>query len=114
MKVLQVSARFRIHDGKLDEFKTQAQACIQSVREKDTGTMQYDWFFNSDETECVVRERYASSEAIIAHIGNLGETFGGLLATADIALEIYGEPSAELVAATEGLPTEVYGFFKGI
>ena len=32
-----------------------AASAMQSVREKDSGTLQYDWFFNNDETECVVK-----------------------------------------------------------
>jgi quinol monooxygenase YgiN len=65
MNELQVTARIRIHDGKLDDFKNAAERCVTSVREKDTGTLQYDWFFNDDETECVVRERYRDSDAVI-------------------------------------------------
>ncbi len=38
---------------------------MKSVREEDNGTLQYDWFFNEDHTECVVRERYRDSEAIL-------------------------------------------------
>lgn len=42
------------------------------------GTLQYDWFFNVDETSCVVREAYANSDAVLAHMGNLGELLGQL------------------------------------
>ena len=65
MEELQVTARCKIHDGKLDAFKVAAQECLKSVREEDNGTLQYDWFFNEDHTECVVRERYRDSEAIL-------------------------------------------------
>jgi len=29
-------------------------------------TLQYDWFFKEDQTECVVRERYTNTNAIFA------------------------------------------------
>ena len=34
-KKLQLSARMKIREGKLDEFKRQATACISQVKEKD-------------------------------------------------------------------------------
>ena len=112
MKELQVSALCKIHDGKLDDFKAAAAACVQSVRENDTGTLQYDWFFNEDMTECVVREKYPDSEAVLEHIANLGDALGALLETCDLSLEVFGDPSAELAEATAALPTRVYSFFR--
>lgn len=114
MSELQITGRLKIHDGKLDHFKTVAQACIESVREKDKGTLQYDWFFNEDHTECVVRERYVDSDAVLEHIGNLGETMGALLGVADLSLEVCGTPSEELAKATEGMDITVYSYFQGL
>jgi quinol monooxygenase YgiN len=47
----------------LEEFKQQAAKCISIAKEKDPGTLQYDWFISSDKTECEIREAYESSEA---------------------------------------------------
>ena len=112
LKELQVTARCKIHDGKLDAFRAVAQECMKSVREKDDGTLQYDWFFNEDQTECVVCERYRDSEAVMQHIANLGETMGALLETCDLSLEVFGDPTPELIDATKALPTKVYGSFQ--
>ena len=114
MSALQVTARLTIREGRLADFKEVAARCMQSVREKDTGTLQYDWFFNDDETECVVRETYRDSSAILEHIANLGETMGALLDTADMELEVYGSPSPELVAATAEMAPAVYSHFQSI
>jgi quinol monooxygenase YgiN len=114
MSELQVTARFTIHDGKLAEFKALAAECMKSVREKDTGTLQYDWFFDSDETVCVVRETYRDSAAVFEHIGNLGDTFGALLATADIDLEVFGTPTQELIDGTAELGPRIYGPFQSL
>ncbi len=113
LKELQVTARCKIHDGKLDAFRTVAEQCLRSVRQRDEGTMQYDWFFNEDHTECVVRERYRDSDALLEHIANLGETMGALLETCDLSVEVFGDPSAELVEATTSIPTRVYSYFQG-
>ncbi len=114
MSALQVTARLTIREGKLAEFRVLAASAMQSVREKDSGTLQYDWFFNDDETECVVRETYRDSEAVLEHVANLGETLGALLAVCDMDLEVYGSPSAELVAATTELAPKVYSHFQSI
>jgi quinol monooxygenase YgiN len=112
MDELQVTARLRIHEGALETFLTVAQACVESVRDKDKGTLQYDWFLNADRTECVVHERYVNSDAVLEHMGNLGDTLGALLDAADMSLEVCGSPSEELAAASEGMDIKVYSLFQ--
>lgn len=114
MSDLQVTAILTIHPGKLEEFRATAQDCIHSVRENDTGTLQYDWFFNEDRTVCYVRERYVDSDAVLQHIQNLGDKLGALLASSDIVVQIFGDPSQELRDATAGIPTEVYSHFASM
>jgi quinol monooxygenase YgiN len=113
MKELQITARLEIHSGKLDAFKEVARKCLRSVREKDKGTLQYDWFFNEDQTVCLVRERYGDSDALLQHIANLGDTFEELLGVSNLSVEVCGTPSTELVKATEGLDVSVYSYFHG-
>jgi quinol monooxygenase YgiN len=92
-------ARFKVHEGKLDEFKRLSAQAMEIVRTKDTGTLQYDTYFNDDRSECVVIERYRDSEAAIEHAANLGHLFGAILATVSVVHgELLGEPSAELRA----------------
>jgi hypothetical protein len=49
---LQGIARFKAHEGKLEEFKRLSAQCMEIVRTKDTGTLQYDIYFNDDQSEC--------------------------------------------------------------
>lgn len=105
MSGLQVTARLSIHDGKLDQFKDVAARCMELVRAKDTGTLQYDWFL--DGSECVVREAYRDSDAVFEHMNNLGETLNELLSLCDMDLEIYGSPSQELIEATSGMGARI-------
>jgi len=92
-------ARFKLHEGKLEEFKRLSAQAMEIVRNKDTGTLQYDTYFNDDRSECVVIERYRDSEAAIEHAANLGHLFGAILATVSVVHgELLGEPSAELRA----------------
>ena len=87
---------------------------IQAVREKDTGTRQYDWFLSPDETECVVRERYASSEAVLEHMVNVAAQLQQLPEVADLSLEFYGDPSPALMKAVEAFEPAVFRFLGGL
>jgi quinol monooxygenase YgiN len=114
MKAIQLTARGAIHEGKLEDFKALAAECMQTVREKDSGTLQYDWFLNEAQTECVVRETYRDSEAVLEHIAYLGATMGAILSVCDWTFEVFGSPSPELVAATAGLSLKVYSPFQSM
>jgi quinol monooxygenase YgiN len=54
---LQGIARYKFHEGKLEEFKRLSVQCMKIVRTKDTGTLQYEIYFNDDQSECIVLER---------------------------------------------------------
>ena len=114
MKAIQVTARGTVHEGKLGELMVLAAECMRSVREKDKGTLQYDWFLNEAQTECVVRETYKDSEALLAHIANQGDAMGAMLGVGDWTFEMLGSPSAELVAALAGVSLKIYSPFQSI
>src|SRR6267378_5806076 len=92
---LQGIARFKFHEGKLEEFKRLAAQCMEIVRTKDTGTLQYEIYFNDDQSECIVQERYRDSEALVAHAAHLGDLSKAIVATGFVAGELLGERSAE-------------------
>ena len=93
---LQGIARFKFHEGELDEFKRLAAQCMEIVRAKDTGTLQYDIYFNDDQSECIVLERYRDSQALIEHAAHLGDLGAAIFATGWVSSKLLGEPSAEL------------------
>jgi len=95
---LQGIARFKIHEGKLEEFKRLSAQCMEIVRTKDTGTLQYEIYFNDDQSECIVLERYRDSEALIEHAEHIGDLMEAIVATGSVSGELLGEPSAELRA----------------
>jgi quinol monooxygenase YgiN len=92
-------ARFRFHEGKVDEYKRLSAQAMEIVRTKESGTLQYDTYLNDDESECVVVERYRDSEAAMEHAANLGDISAAVLAIVTVVHgELLGEPSAELRA----------------
>lgn len=98
MSELRGIARFKIHEGKLEEFKRLSAQCMEIVRTKDTGTLQYEIYFNDDQSECIVLERYRDSEALIEHAAHIGDLMEAIVATGSVSGELLGEPSAELKA----------------
>ena len=96
MSELQGIARITLQEGELEAFKRLAVRCIEIVRTKDTGTLQYDIYFNEDQSECIVHERYRDSAALIEHAAHLGDLNAAILATGSVSGALLGEPSAEL------------------
>jgi quinol monooxygenase YgiN len=74
-------ARFKFHEGKLEEFKRLSAQAMEIVRTKDTGALQYDTYFNDDQSECIVLERFRDSRALIEHAANLGDLSEAILTT---------------------------------
>jgi quinol monooxygenase YgiN len=105
---LQGIARFRFHEGKLEEFKRLSARCMEIVRAKDTGTLQYGIYFNDDQSECIVLERYADSDALIEHAAHLGDIGEAILATGSVSGELLGEPSVELRASLADGPVRLF------
>jgi quinol monooxygenase YgiN len=99
---LQGIARFKFHEGKVEEFKRLSAQAMEIVRTKDTGTLQYDTYFNDDQSECIVLERFRDSEALIEHAEHLGDLTEAIPATGSVSGELLGEPSAELRAKLAG------------
>jgi quinol monooxygenase YgiN len=94
--------RFKFHEDNVDEFKHLSAQAMEIVRTKDTGTLQYDTYFNDDESEAIVIERFRDSEALIEHGANIGALMEPILATGTVSGELLGEPSAELRAKLTG------------
>src|SRR5512143_1583275 len=99
MNKIEVSARMTVRKGKLEGFKQQAAEIIRQTKEKDTGTLQYDWFLNSHQTECEIREVYESSEALAEHKHNLRNALRRLFEefAYDHNVVVYGDPSPQLL-----------------
>lgn len=112
MSELQCVARLKIHDGKLDEFKRLAAQCAELVRTQDTGTLQYEWYLNSDNTECLVFERYRDSQALLDHQKNLRDTLAAIHQTCSGSAEVCGTASPELTEQLDGLPVRFYKPFR--
>ena len=115
MGELQGIARFRFHEGKVDEFKRLSALCLEIVRAEDTGTLQYDTYFNHDESECIVLERFRDSQALVEHGEHLAHLMEAIIATGDVHGELLGDPGPELKAniADDG-PVQLFTLYQAL
>lgn len=89
-------ARARIKPGRLEEYKRLCEQAMEIVRAQDTGTLQYEIFFNHDETEAIVYERYRDIDAAMEHFAHIGQLMEPLMATAEVTGEVVGKPSEKM------------------
>ncbi len=111
---LQGIARFKIHEGKLEEFKRLSAQCMEIVRTRDTGMLQYEIYFNDDQSECIVLERYRDSQALIEHAAHIGDLIEALVATGSVSGELLGEPNAELRANLADGPVGLFTLYQSM
>jgi quinol monooxygenase YgiN len=95
-------ARARIRPGQLAEYKRLCAEAMEIVRTRDTGTLQYEIFFNQDETEAMVYERYRDASAAVEHFAHISHLMQPLLATADITGELLANPSPQFTLGEGG------------
>jgi len=113
---LQVSAFFKIPEGKLEEVNQKIVEIMKHIREKGTTAIKYDVFINSDQNECEVREEYKNSEDLIEHMVKFREFLQTKFFN-DFPLDhlvLYGNPSQQLLEMTKGTDIKFYSFFQGL
>ncbi len=84
---------FKIHEGRVDAFKTGCDAFVEKTR-GEPGCMFYSFSFDGDVAHC--REGYEDAAALLAHLDNVGALLQEALKIADLTrLEVHA-PAAEL------------------
>jgi quinol monooxygenase YgiN len=106
--------RFTFHAGKVEEFKRLTAECLEIVRRKDAGTLQYDTFLNDDESEAIVLERFRDSDALILHSQNMAPLMESIMATGTVSGELLGDLSDELRAQMAGSPVGLFTLYQAL
>ncbi len=86
--------------GKLEDVKARFEELAAFVEGNEPRALSYNVFFNADETVVTVLQVHPDSASMELHMkagAELFRKFAGLLTMR--TMEIYGEPSAELLAA---------------
>ncbi len=77
---------------------------VGATQENEPGTLDYQWSTSADGTVCHIFERYADSDAVMAHLGNFGEHFAPRFMDilAPTRFVVYGSPTQEVKDALAG------------
>ena len=99
MSRFEVRAQLKVREGKLDGFKELAAEMMRVTKDRDTGTLAYDWFLSADGTECEVHEAYVDADALVDHAFHVREARDALFAefAYDHTMALYGDPSPRLI-----------------
>ena len=101
-------------DGRLEDFRTLMHEMVAAT-EAEPGARGYEWFVSDDGSSVHINERYAGSDAVMAHLGAFGAQFAErfLGCVQPTGLSVYGDPSAEARAALDGFGATYLGTFGG-
>ena len=107
---LQLSVR----EGQLDAARTLMTEMVDATRQE-PGALGYEWFLSEDGSSCHINERFADSDAVMAHLGTFGSTFVDrfMACFEPTGLSVYGAPSADARAALDGFGAAYLGTFGG-
>jgi len=106
--------RFKFHEGQVEEFKRLSAQAMEIVRARDTGTLQYDTYFNADESEAIVIERFRDSQALLEHGEHVAALMEPIIATALVTGELLGELSPKLRAKMTGDNPQLFRLYKSM
>jgi quinol monooxygenase YgiN len=110
-------AEFIIKDGKIREYKKLVRRMSRAVEADEPDTLSYRFYFDRNETKCVVHEMFANSEAVFDH--NNGFASQTILpkifrVSRIVKFEVYGKPSKKLKKGVNKFQSRnlqsIYGF----
>jgi quinol monooxygenase YgiN len=84
-----------VKDGQLDTFKELMEEMVDGTS-SEPQTLNYEWHISDDETTVHIYEKYADSDAMIAHVqGFMAKWSARFLDCVDVTrFVVYGSPSA--------------------
>ena len=113
---IEFRAEFTIEEGKIEEYKKLVQEMCRMVEATEPNTMNYQFYLNSNQTRCMVHERYINSDAVLAHNNGVGSQtiLPKIFNIARISrFDVYGNPSEELQNILASFNPKTYILFAG-
>ncbi|NOX28641.1 MAG: hypothetical protein GXP35_01100 [Actinobacteria bacterium] len=114
MDEIQIYTTFpNIPPENLENFKKLVSQAV-AITKDDDETLRYDYFLSDNGTKCVSPHAHVNSEALLAHIGKVGELLGPMVELGGgVEVVVLGDPSAELLEATAAFEATVYAHLDG-
>ena len=106
--------RLAVREGRLDDARALMDEMVASTRRED-GALGYEWFLTEDGTSCHLHERYADSDALLAHLGTFGADFAErfLQCFEPTSLAVYGAPNDAAKGVLDGFGAAYLGTWGG-
>jgi quinol monooxygenase YgiN len=84
-----------IHPGQLDNLKALMREMVEGTQRDEPGALNYEWFIADDGNSLHLYERYADSEAVMAHRRNFAQKYRErfLSCLTITKMTLYGNPS---------------------
>ncbi len=87
---------------------------LVAVASLEPGTLIYEWYFNDDNSYCIINERYRDSAALLVHMQASAAYSERFLAVAKITrLTVLGNPDEPTRVALAGLKANYFAFDAG-
>lgn len=103
----------QVNEGQLDALKAVMEEMVEATRSEE-GALSYEWHISEDESTVHVYERYADSDAAVAHGRNAMQFLPKMIAAGKPArVSAYGEPSDEVRQMFGAMGATWYGNFGG-
>jgi quinol monooxygenase YgiN len=113
METIRIIATFTaIAPENRERFKATVLELTELVASEE-GTLEYSYYLTPDETKCLMIETYASTEALSAHMGNVGHLLGPLFESGgSVDVNILGDAPEGLIEATKDLQPTMYSLLS--
>ncbi|MCY4425561.1 MAG: antibiotic biosynthesis monooxygenase [Halieaceae bacterium] len=111
---IEIYSKFQIEPGRLDEFKSCAAAVLDVVKDKDPGTIRYDWFYDDANLQCLAMDSYRDADALFGHMENASTPHARLLEIATTDTEFLGALPQRVFTAVAKYQPRIWTFHDGI
>ncbi len=109
------SLQMSVRDGCLDDARALVPEMVAATRRDEPGALIYEYFLSDDGGSCHIYERYADSDAAMAHLGNFGTNFAErfMACFEPKSFSVYGPASDELRGALDAMGASYLGSLDG-
>ncbi len=111
---IEIYTTFAIQAGRIADFRRDAAAVLEIVKERDPGTARYDWYYDDASGSCVALDTYDDAAAMFAHMRNCHEAHEKLLHESTMVTEFLGELPPEAAVAVAKYNPYVVRFIAGL
>jgi quinol monooxygenase YgiN len=113
---IEFRAEFTIQEGKIEEYKQLIQEMSRVVEANEPDTIGYQFYLSTDETRCIVSEKYLNSESVFVHSNGIASQtiLPKIFNVSRISrFEVYGNPNEELQKVLATFSPKIYNLFAG-